>query len=283
MEQPQPLASVVIPACNHEAHIEAALASVCDQDYGNIELIVVDDASRDRTARIAREYLERADVKSRFRRLVFLENSQRLGAHRTASRGIQEARGDYINLLPSTDLFAPTRLSTLVRACGERGAEVAFSRVKLLASDSVVSSADLEYLMSLQTSIDSFPTVGFALLRSQCALSSGNLFFSRRVYERVGDAGNLEHCDGWDFVLRSVLVTEPLFVPEPLYVCSLENRDRIRRWQSLAEPEADAILKNYYFLCRNRPVSNPIAPSPAWGPFFDAFWEASSYEHLARP
>ena len=232
-----------------------------------------------------RDYVNRGDVKERFARIVFLENERNLGAHRTINRGIAESRGDYINILNSDDAFAPARLSTLFRACHERRAAFAFSRVELIVDDDpTLLWKEAEYLASIQDGIDFFPTVGYALLRNQCALTSGNFFFARSVYERVGDFSDLKYCHDWDFILRSLLVTEPIFVPETLYFYRIHPGNSFLQLQSLAEPETEAVLRRYFFFCRNRPVSNPLAPSPAWGPFFNSFVQQSQYgQYLAKP
>jgi glycosyltransferase involved in cell wall biosynthesis len=278
------LVSVVVPAYNHEQYVELALRSVLEQDYGPIELIVLDDCSKDGTADVVREFVNRADVTARFERVVFAANEQNLGANRTINRGLGECRGNYINILNSDDLFAPTRLARLVKVCQESMADCAFSRVVLLADEPAVSSNEIDYFYGVQDSINLFPTVGYAFLRNQCALSTGNIFFSRVVRDRVGGFNDLKYCHDWDFILRTLLVTEPVFVPEPLYFYRLHSGNSFLQLQSVAEAETDWVLRNYFFLCRNRPVTNPVAPSPAWGPFFQNFIKQANYaKYLAKP
>jgi len=280
----QPLVSVVVPAYRHEIYVTEALTSVYGQDYEAIELIVVDDRSPDGTAAAIRDYLGRGEVKTRFVRIVFIENETNLGAHRTINRGIEESQGAYINILNSDDAFAPARVSTLVRTCKENGAEFAFSRVEMLVDGNSVLSREADYLGSIQDGIDLFPTVGYALLRNQCALTSGNFFFARTLHERVGDFSDLKYCHDWDFILRSLLITEPVFVPEVLYFYRIHPGNSFLQLQSVAESETEAVLRRYFFSCRNRPVTNPLAPSPAWGPFFESFVRQAQYHHyLAKP
>ena len=97
------------------------------------------------------------------------------------------------------------------------------------------------------------------------------------------DSAMLDRCDGWDFVLRCLLLAEPIFVPEPLSSTAWVTRDS--RSVGRARPrETESVLKNYLFLCRNRPVPNPLAPSPAWGPFFQSFVQTSEYtRYLGQP
>ena len=278
-----PLVSVVVPAFNHEQYVEAALQSVYDQDYQAVELVVIDDGSQDRTSAVIENFCSRASVRKRFTRTVFIDNDNNGGAHHAINRGLHESRGDYINILNSDDLLSPNRLSRLLETCAKNGAEFAFSSVELLGDDSASSSDEMQSLYRIQDSIHLFPTVGYALLRNQCALSTGNFFFSRLVFEQVGEFCGLRYCHDWDFVLRAVLITEPVFVPEPLYVYRLHPGNSFRQLQALAERETETVLRNYFLLCRTRPVANPLAPSPAWGPFFDSFVEESGYGAYLRP
>ena len=71
------LVSVIIPAYNAEAFIEATLASVLSQTYTNIEVLVVDDGSRDRTAEIVQ---------------AVAEQDRRVSLLRSSNQGVAAAR-----------------------------------------------------------------------------------------------------------------------------------------------------------------------------------------------
>ena len=279
-----PRVSVIVPVWQEERYAEATLQSVYDQDCEAVEIIVVDDGSHSRSRSAARGFLEREHVRARFRRIVFVDESHALSASRAINRGLQECRGDYVSILEAGDAFAANRFSRLLNACADSGAELAFSRVEIVSDTTARWSGEAASLYSVQDDIEFLPTVGYALLRSQCALSTANLFFSRRLAERVGGFGDHHVFYGWDFALRCVLVTEPMFVPEPLYYYRLRGPENLPERRTQPSSETESILKNYLFLCRNRPVENPLAPSPAWGPFFDSFVEASQYgKYLSKP
>lgn len=235
MDRPDPLITVVVYARNHEPHVVGALESVYGQDHDALELVVVDDGSSDRTVGMVRDYLDQGQVRSRFRRVEVIELTAPGMVPAAINRGIRESRGHYLNPLIGDERFAPGRLSALLRACTGRGAGLAFSRVEPIAGGGAASAAELEHVYSVQDNIEFFPTVGYALLRDQCSLSSGNLFFSRALFERVGDFASLPDAYDWDFLLRCLLVTEPMFVPDPLYSCRLLGRSAFssvrRGWQ----------------------------------------------------
>jgi len=279
-----PLVSVIVPAWRENEYAEATLQSVYDQDCEAVEIIVVDDRSRSHSRSAAGGFLERERVRQRFRRIEFVEVPAEASVPQAINRGLQECRGDYINVLEAGDAFAARRFSHLLTICADTGAELAFSRVELLGDTPESCSGEGLALYSVQDDIEFFPTVGYALLSSQCAVSIGNLFFSRRLPGRVGGFREHDSGRGWDFALRCVLATEPVFVPEPLYFRRLHGRGNLAERGAQPAGETESVLKNYLFLCRNRRVENPFAPSPAWGPFFDAFVDASQYgKYLSKP
>ncbi|MCW8087503.1 glycosyltransferase family 2 protein [Sabulicella glaciei] len=103
-----PLVSVCIPAFNHEAYVAEAVLSALEQDVSDIEVIVTDDNSTDATvARI--EAIQDP-------RIRLFRNERNLGPSATANLNFSRARGQFIALLPSDDVFLPGKLSKQLAA-----------------------------------------------------------------------------------------------------------------------------------------------------------------------
>lgn len=66
MQQDFPLASIVVPAYNHENYVAECLESVLAQDYPNIELIVINDGSTDSTGQRIEEFLKKNGQRFRY-------------------------------------------------------------------------------------------------------------------------------------------------------------------------------------------------------------------------
>ncbi len=96
-----PVASIVVPAFNAAATIAETLSSLLRQTFGDFELIVVDDGSRDRTREIVAGF---ADPRIR---LITQANRGLAGAHNT---GIAAARGEFIGFCDADDLWMPEKL-----------------------------------------------------------------------------------------------------------------------------------------------------------------------------
>jgi len=57
MTEQQPLVSIVIPCYNHAQFVQETIQSVIDQDYENIELIIIDDGSNDNSVEVIQEMI----------------------------------------------------------------------------------------------------------------------------------------------------------------------------------------------------------------------------------
>jgi alpha-1,3-rhamnosyltransferase len=100
----QPLVSVVVPCYNHEKYIDQCIQSIIDQDYKNIELIIIDDGSSDgSTERI--KGLEES-CKERFVRFEFRCRENK-GLCATLNEAVQWCQGDYYSAIASDDVMLP--------------------------------------------------------------------------------------------------------------------------------------------------------------------------------
>ncbi len=103
-----PSTSLLLFAYNHEAFIEAALLSALRQDVGGYELIIVDDASTDRTRTIIQEVLAREDTSELKVRTLFHERN--LGLLAAVNSGMAMAAGEIFVMMAGDDISMPDRL-----------------------------------------------------------------------------------------------------------------------------------------------------------------------------
>jgi glycosyltransferase involved in cell wall biosynthesis len=112
------LVSVVIPVRDCERYLGEAIESVLAQDYGSIEVIVVDDGSTDSSAAVAHAF--GAPVR------VVVQPPAGVGT--AVNRGISESRGEVLAFVDSDDLWTPRRLVRQLAALAE-GVDAAFVHV----------------------------------------------------------------------------------------------------------------------------------------------------------
>ncbi len=118
LQNDPPLVSVVVPMWNVEAFVEECVNSILRQTMESFELLLIDDASTDRTREICRPY-ESED--SRLRIICLTENQ---GLSQARNLGITKARGKYIAFIDSDDFVAPDYLAVLFRFAESENADV---------------------------------------------------------------------------------------------------------------------------------------------------------------
>ncbi|HEY4760742.1 MAG TPA: glycosyltransferase family 2 protein [Thermoguttaceae bacterium] len=117
--------SIGIPVCNEDRFLEETLRSLLSQDYGNMEIIISDNASTDRTEEICREFSAR-DMRISYYR--FKDNQ---GAIANFRRVLEVARGKYFMWAAGHDLWSPNLISDCVHLLeGEPAAVIAFGTCK---------------------------------------------------------------------------------------------------------------------------------------------------------
>lgn len=99
----KPLVSVIMGVHNGMPYLKEAVESILKQTYKNFELIIVEDASTDKTW----EYLN----KLRGKKIKLLRNKKNLGLARSLNKALSFAKGEYIARMDADDISLPSRLT----------------------------------------------------------------------------------------------------------------------------------------------------------------------------
>ena len=133
--QKHPMISVVMPAYNAAPYIEPTIRSVLRQTFKDIELIVVDDCSKDNTADLV-EALARQDPRIRLMRTE--KNFGRPAGPRNWA--VREAKGDWIAFIDADDIWHPQKLELQMQALAETGGQFCSARMR-----DFVDEAELDF------------------------------------------------------------------------------------------------------------------------------------------
>jgi glycosyltransferase involved in cell wall biosynthesis len=191
------LVSIVIPAYNAERYIGRTLRSALNQTYGNIEIIVVDDGSTDRT----RHIVEGFTVEDSRVRLISTVNR---GVARARNCGMENARGTYLAFLDADDLWHPSKIECQLQALNAHvsdptwAAVYAFSRT-IDEEDRVVHNGRFiecrGYILARHIAMNLVGNGSTLLVRLDAALAVGG-------YDSSYAAAGIGGCEDLDFELK---------------------------------------------------------------------------------
>ncbi len=183
-----PAVSVVIPAYRRAATIRRAIDSALTQTFDDIEVIVVDDASGDGTADIARAV---GDARVRV-----LEHPRNLGGNAARQTGIDAARGRWIAFLDSDDVWLPEKLSRQMTRLTAAGPDyvMCYSWFDLELSNG-------EFLPARQVRAEGTASPDF--LTHHAVGTFSTMVVSREALRQIGGLDlELPACQDWDLVIR---------------------------------------------------------------------------------
>ncbi|MBR5174596.1 MAG: glycosyltransferase [Bacteroidales bacterium] len=123
MEADTPKVSVIVPIYSVERYIRQCVESLCAQDYGNMELVFVDDGSPDNSVDILMEVLE-SHPEVRGKSLIIRQKNA--GLPKARMTGLHFATGDFIIHVDSDDWVEPDYLSKLVGTALEEDADLVY-------------------------------------------------------------------------------------------------------------------------------------------------------------
>ena len=232
-----PLVSVVIPAYNAQVYIERTISSVLAQTYQNLEIIVVDDGSSDRTAEIVKSIAQKDE------RVILVQQSNS-GVAAARNLGIEKSSGQFIAPIDADDIWYPQNIEKQVKCILQEGASVG-----------------LVYSWSIDIDEDDLPTGGFrapriegevytTLICHDFIANASSCLIRRACFQQVGDYDsslkkqNGQGGEDWDLYLRIAEHYQFRAVPEFLvgyrklsnsmscdYTSMAKSRDLI--WRSI--------------------------------------------------
>jgi len=232
----KPKVSVVIPCFNHEDYVTQSINSVLEQTYNNIELIVIDDGSSDKSV----EILSNLAKLHKFT----LITQKNMGICKTLNKAIEEySSGKYLALLASDDYFHPEKIQKQVEELmSNKGSEFCYTQA-------------FEFDSTTGKEIRVFPQKKFTgkvlnkiILRQPYA--AGSLLFTKVLYDRVGGFDELLKYEDWDFSIRCAASTEFSAVYEPLFFYRSHplNVTKTLDRRQIFQQKAKTLAKNYHLV-----------------------------------
>lgn len=264
------LISVVVPSYNHSKYIRACLESIVQQTYSPLEIVIVDDGSTDDSVEVIKAFVAaHENDEGRTFRTFFRKNH---GAYRSLNFGIESSRGSVVTILNSDDFYHPERLEQLARPIFQGKTEFTFSLVDFIdENDKILPATDKRCAWYFpQTGMrHNMPSPSLSLFVHPIVVTSGNLVFTRNVFDRLGGFRNYDWTHDYDFALRATLLTEPILVSRKLMSYRYHGTNTIlsiERERARFRQELRCILEDYLedgaLAYEKKALSNRFAATP---------------------
>lgn len=245
----KPKVSVIIPSYNHKKFINKALDSVVNQSYENIQIVVVDDGSVDESSDLIEDYKQKCN-----RELIFVKQNNQ-GAHAAINRGLQLSNGDYLAILNSDDEFELDRIQSCIDRsleCNDESIIVSYINVvdqfgKSLGIKRAYQNMHPWRVENIEKTFLNTFNSKLNLLQSNYISTTSNLFFSRFVYEKIGNFRPLRYAHDWDYFLRISNYFNILILEKPLL------KYRLHQTNTINENQARMVFEICWTLAENVP------------------------------
>ena len=166
MESESPLVSIVMPSFNQVSYLETALRSVLEQDYPNVELIVIDGGSTDGSLEILKRYDDR---------LAHWQSRPDKGQADAINQGLRRSNGEFVAWLNSDDVYLPEAIREAVEALQSN------PDVGMVYADGYMVDAELK-LLDRHT----YPQVNLIDLLCFEVILQPAVFMRRQALEEIG-------------------------------------------------------------------------------------------------
>lgn len=220
-----PRISIVTPSFNQAAFLERTILSVLEQDYPNLEYIVIDGGSSDGSVDIIRKYENR---------LAYWVSEPDCGQAHAINKGLKRATGDWVGWQNSDDIFYPGAFMHVARAAiRSPKAELIIGDINLIdEQDNVIR--EMRYVRPVYES----------LLAEGMVLTNQAAFWRRSLHARIGWLNkSLHYGFDYEWFLRLLRETDrAVHVPQCLGALRYHKATKSSRSQALFDEEYRSIL-----------------------------------------
>lgn len=213
-----PKFAMVTPVMNSEKLIHRAIESVLNQNYPNLDYIIMDGGSTDQTVQIAKKYEPHVRVIS----------EKDTGQSNAINKGFQLVEGDIAGWLNADDWLLPGSFNKIVKAFSDHPQAVAIYGDSQLAdrNEAIIGKSGVQ------------PFEFWRLIHSRNFIEQQSCFFRKDIFHQCGDLDeSLHYVMDWDLWIRLALYGELIYIPEMLSTRLevAENKTQSGHWKRYQE------------------------------------------------
>ena len=143
------LVSVIMPIYNAEKSLAETLNSIFSQDYRNIEIILVDDCSKDNSAKMIDDYQKGHPE------IVYYLQEKNMGAGAARNKALELSKGQYVAFLDSDDIWKPNKISRQIELMKVKNSPFSYTAIEMMDDKSetikgkrnIRETCDYKYLL----------------------------------------------------------------------------------------------------------------------------------------
>lgn len=191
-----PKVTAILLCYNHERFVRDCLQSVLDQTYKNIQVIIMDDCSRDSSPSVIREW-----IASRNLDWMFIPHNENQGICRTINEALRAAQGEFISIVSVDDVWLPEKTERQVELMLRSSADVGVVYSDALQIDEAGNLLPETVMESAGHADHPSGDVEETLCRG-CFVPALTPLTRRRCYKEVGFYDESLFMEDWDMWLR---------------------------------------------------------------------------------
>lgn len=195
-----PTLSIVMPAYNHQQFVGEAVESVLNQTFADFEFIIIDDGSTDNTADVINSY---KDDRIQY---YYQENQD---AYNALNNGIAKAKGRFVAILNSDDVYMPNRFERIFEFQKQYKAHCLFTDVIPISDSSEeFTEPNFGWNQWHKKNRDKYfelDDIYAGFLHGNFMVTTSNLFLSIQAVKKVGGFTSLRYLHDYDFIFRVML------------------------------------------------------------------------------
>lgn len=219
-----PLVTIGIAAYNHQEYVGYTIESVLNQNYKNIELIIINDGSTDNTDKEISKYI---DICERTFPSFKYINRQNKGFVPTLNEILDVSKGDYIYMLASDDILKPEMVSKCVEFFEKKPeVEVLIFDIDLIDENNSIIKSNESGIIGFGKKFKNLSYINLKRLLEFNYFYGPSIFIKKSVFEKIGKYDENIGFEDWDFMIRVLMENIKIdYLQESLVLYRIHQRN----------------------------------------------------------
>ncbi|MDP9195308.1 MAG: glycosyltransferase [Pseudomonadota bacterium] len=232
--------SIAVLTYNQEAFVGQTLDSILSQDYPDFRIIVSDDASRDGTVAIVRDYIRRYPG-----RIVLQAHEKNLGITANCHSAVPLLQGDYVCWFAGDDLFLPGKLSRQA-AVLDANPDAVFCYHDVEVFDSNTGQQLYTYNSPLAGQKPREGLIAESLLMHGCFLPTMGIMLRRSAVGKTQHRSEIRTASDWMYFTEIAHQGRVIFIPEVLARYRRHSGNTTKRMDCTDEEKSYSLMRDGY-------------------------------------